>query len=304
MGSVIGRRLLQSALTVLAVSALVFAFMTLAGDPAVLLLPPEAGTADLERFRHALGLDRPAHVRYLVFMTRFWFDDAVHSFRYSDPLLPLVLGHLRWTLVLAAAAMTVAVGVALPLGSWAARRHGRAADVLIRLVAVVGESVPSFAAAIVLMYLLAVRVPLLPVAGLGFRHAVLPVATLALFQVAVLLRLLRSELLEALGQDYVRTARGTGVGEGAILARHALRNALIPVVAMAGLLLNGLVVGAVVVEPIFAGPGLGWLVVQSVFARDYPVVVAGATVAAVAVVLVNLLVDLLHVWIDPRVRMA
>jgi peptide/nickel transport system permease protein len=298
----IGRRLLQGALTVLVVSALVFAFMTMAGDPAILLLPPEAGTAELERFRHELGLDRPALVRYVTFMTRFWHSNAVRSFRYSDPLLPLILTHLRWTLVLAAAAMTVALAVALPLGAWAARRRGGAADILIRLVAVVGESVPSFVTAILLMFLLAVRFPILPVAGLGFLHAVLPVATLTLFQLAVLLRLLRSELLEVLGQDYVRTARAKGVGEGAIMGRHALRNALIPVVAMAGLLLNGLVVGAVVVEPIFAWPGLGWLLIQSVFARDYPVVVGGATIAAVVVTLVNLGVDVLQVWIDPRIR--
>lgn len=302
MGAFIGRRLLQGALTVLVVSALVFAFMTMAGDPAILLLPPEAGTAELERFRHELGLDRPALVRYVTFMTRFWHSTAVRSFRYSDPLLPLILSHLRWTLVLAAAAMGVALAVALPLGTWAARRRGGAADILIRLVAVVGESVPSFVTAILLMFLLAVRFPVLPVAGLGFLHAVLPVATLTLFQLAVLLRLLRSELLEVLGQDYVRTARAKGVGEGAIMGRHALRNALIPVVAMAGLLLNGLVLGAVVVEPIFAWPGLGWLLIQSVFARDYPVVVGGATIAAVVVTLVNLGVDVLQVWIDPRIR--
>jgi peptide/nickel transport system permease protein len=304
VGGFVGRRLLQSALTVVAVSALVFAFMTVAGDPAILLLPPEAGTAELERFRHELGLDRPAVVRYVAFMTRFWYSDAVRSFRYSDPLLPLILGHLRWTLVLAAAAMTAALAVALPLGAWAARRRGRAVDVAIRLVAVVGESVPSFVTAILLMSLLAVRYPILPVAGLGLSNAVLPVATLTLFQLAVLLRLLRSELLDVLGQDYVRTARSKGVGEPMVLARHALRNALIPVVAMAGLLLNGLVVGAVVVEPIFAWPGLGWLLVQSVFARDYPVVVGGATIAAVVVALVNLFVDVLQVWIDPRIRTA
>jgi peptide/nickel transport system permease protein len=302
VGAFIGRRLLQGALTVLVVSALVFAFMTMAGDPAILLLPPEAGTAELERFRHELGLDRPALVRYVTFMTRFWHSDAVRSFRYSDPLLPLILSHLRWTLVLAAAAMTVALGVALPLGGWAARRRGGVADILIRLVAVIGESVPSFVTAILLMFLLAVHFRVLPVAGLGVPHAVLPVATLTLLQLAVLLRLLRSELLDVLGQDYVRTARAKGVGEGAIMCRHALRNALIPVVAMAGLLLNGLVVGAVVVEPIFAWPGLGWLLVQSVFARDYPVVVGAATIAAVVITLVNLGMDILQVWIDPRIR--
>ena len=304
MGAFVGRRVAQGGLTVLAVSVLVFAFMTLAGDPALLLLPPEAGTAELEKFRHELGLDRPAHVRYVTLMAGLWRSDLVRSFRYSEPLLPLILGHLRWTLVLAGASMALAVGLAVPLGTWAARRRGRAPDVLIRLLAVVGESLPSFCVAILLMFLLAVRIPLLPVAGLGLAHAVLPVATLTLFQVAVLLRLLRSELLDVLGQDYVRTARGKGVGEAAVVARHALRNALIPVVAMAGLLLNGLVVGAVVVEPIFAWPGLGWLLVQSVLARDYPVVVGAATVAAVVVAAVNLVADLVLVWADPRIRTA
>jgi ABC-type dipeptide/oligopeptide/nickel transport system permease component len=302
VGVFVGRRVLQGALTVVAVSALVFSFMTLAGDPAILLLPPEAGTAELARFRQELGLDRPAYVRYATLMTGLWRSDVVRSFRYSDPLLPLILGHLRWTAVLATGSIGLALAIAIPLGVWAARHRGGVLDVCIRATAVIGESVPSFVVAILLMFALAVRLPLLPVAGLGLRQAILPLTTLTLFQVAVLLRLLRSELLDVLGQDYVRTARSKGLSERVILARHALRNALIPVVAMAGLLLNGLVVGAVVVEPIFAWPGLGWLLVQSVLARDYPVVVGAATVAAVVVALVNLLVDVVQVWIDPRVR--
>jgi peptide/nickel transport system permease protein len=300
----IGRRLGQAVVTVFVVSVVVFLLMNLAGDPAVLLLPPEAGAADLARFRHELGLDRPLYVQYVTFMARFWYSDAVRSFRYSDRLLPLVVSHLRWTLVLAGLAMAVAVLVALPLGALAALRRGRLVDVVIRLVAVLGESVPSFCTAIVLMFLFAVRFPVLPVAGLGVPHAVLPVATLALLQVAVLLRLFRGELLEVFGQDYIRTAHAKGLRGAAVLVRHAFRNAAIPVVAMAGLLLNFLVLGAVVVEPIFAWPGLGWLLVQSVLARDYPVVVGGATLAAVLVALINLGVDVLQVWIDPRIRVS
>jgi ABC-type dipeptide/oligopeptide/nickel transport system permease component len=300
----IGRRLAQAAVTVLVVSVVVFLLMHLAGDPAVLLLPAEAGTAELARFRHELGLDRPLHVQYAQFMTRFWYGDAVRSFRYSDRLLPLILGHLRWTLTLAGAAMTVAVLVAVPLGALAALRRGRGIDVAIRFLAVLGESVPSFCTAIVLMFVFAVRFPVLPVAGLGVSNAVLPVTTLALFQVAVLLRLFRGELLDALSQDFVRTARAKGLRERVVLVRHAVRNAALPVIAMAGLLLNFLVLGAVVVEPIFAWPGLGWLLVQSVLARDYPVVVGGATVAAVLVALVNLAVDVVQVWVDPRIRAA
>ncbi|MBI4278413.1 MAG: ABC transporter permease, partial [Armatimonadetes bacterium] len=255
----ISRRIAQAAITVLVVSIVVFGFMNVAGDPAALLLPPEASPSELEVFRRELGLDRPAHVRYFTFMTNFWYSDRVKSFRYSDRLMPLVLSHLRWTLVLATAALVVAMAVAIPLGAVAALHRGRIVDVLIRLVAVSGESVPSFVTGILLMYVLAVQFPIFPVAGLGLRNAVLPVTTLAMFQLAVLLRLFRSELLEVFGQDYIRTARAKGLWEQAVLVHHAFRNAAIPVLAMAGLLLNFLVLGAVVVEPIFAWPGLGWL---------------------------------------------
>ena len=304
MSRFIGRRLVQGAVTVLVVSVVVFLFMNLAGDPAALLLPPEAGTKELAKFRQELGLDRPAYVQYLTFMTKFWYSDTVRSFRYSDRLLPLILGHLRWTLVLAGAALVLALLVAIPLGAVAALHRARAVDVIIRFVAVAGESVPSFCTGILLMYMFAVQLAILPVAGLGLKHAVLPVTTLAMFQVAVLLRLFRSELLEVFGQDYIRTARAKGLWERLVLTRHAFRNAAIPVLAMAGLLLNVLVLGAVVVEPMFAWPGLGWLIVQSVLTRDYPVVVGAATIAAVFVAGINLLVDILLVWIDPRIRMA
>jgi ABC-type dipeptide/oligopeptide/nickel transport system permease component len=177
-------------------------------------------------------------------------------------------------------------------------------DVVIRLVAVAGDSVPSFCTGIVLMYIFAVQLAVLPVAGLGLKNAVLPVATLAMFQVAVLLRLFRSELLDVIRQDYIRTARAKGLWERLVLTRHAFKNAAIPMLSMAGLLLNVLVLGAVVVEPMFAWPGLGWLIVQSVLTRDYPVVVGAAAIAAVLVALINLSVDILLVWIDPRIRMA
>lgn len=298
------RRLAQSLVTVFAVSLIVFIFMNLAGDPAILLLPPEAKPADVQNLRESLGLNRPAYVRYFSFMTQFWYSDQVKSFRYNDRLLPLILGHLRWTLVLAVAALVLSLVIGIPLGTLAARRHTGAVDVAVRILAVLGESVPAFVTAIVFMFLFAVKYRVLPVAGLGLRNAVLPVATLVCLQMAILMRLFRSELLEVFSQDYIRTARSKGLRERAVLTRHAFRNAAIPVLTMAGLLLNYLVLGAVVVEPIFAWPGLGWLMVQSVSARDYPVVVGSATIAAVLVAMINLAVDVLQVWIDPRVRVA
>jgi peptide/nickel transport system permease protein len=300
----VGRRLAQSLVTVFAVSLIVFIFMNLAGDPAILLLPPEANAADVQHLRRALGLDRPAYAQYLSFMTQFWYSDQVKSFRYSDQLLPLILTHLRWTLVLAVTALAISLAIGIPLGTVAARNRARTVDVALRILAVLGESVPAFVTAIVLMFVFAVKYGVLPVAGLGLRNAILPVVTLVLLQVAVLMRLFRSELLEVFAQDYIRTARSKGLREWVVLTKHAFRNAAIPVLTMAGLLLNYLVLGAVVVEPIFAWPGLGWLIVQSVAARDYPVVVGGATIAAVLVALINLSVDVLQVWIDPRVRVT
>lgn len=298
----VSRRLAQSLITVFAVSVIVFIFMNLAGDPAILLLPPEAKPADVQLLRESLGLNRPAYVRYISFMTHFWYSDQIKSFKYNDRLLPLILTHLQWTLVLAVAALILSLAIGIPLGTLAARRRARAIDVAVRVIAVLGESIPAFVTAIVLMFLFAVQYRVLPVAGLGLRNAVLPVATLVCLQMAILMRLFRSELLDVFSQDYIRTARSKGLRERVVLTRHAFRNAAIPVLTMAGLLLNYLVLGAVVVEPIFAWPGLGWLMVQSVSARDYPVVVGAATIAAVLIAVINLAVDVLQVWIDPRVR--
>lgn len=296
-------RLAQSVVTVFVVSVLVFLFMHLAGDPVILLLPPEAKAEDIESFRHLFGLDRPLYVQYLEFMGKFWYSDTVKSFKFHDPLLPLVLSHLRWTLVLAMGTLMLSLLIAIPLGTITALYRGRFFDVVIRMIAVFGQSIPPFWTAMILMLLFAVKWDLLPVAGLGVKQAILPIVTLASFQIAVLLRLFRSEMLEVLNQDYIRTARSKGLQEVFVVTRHAFKNAAIPVLAMAGLLLNFLVLGAVVVEPIFAWPGLGWLVVQSVFARDFPVVVAAAIIAAVVVALINLATDILHVWFDPRVRL-
>jgi ABC-type dipeptide/oligopeptide/nickel transport system permease component len=217
-------------------------------------------------------------------------------------LLPLVLQHLKFTLILAALTIVASSLLAVPLGIFSALRRGSVMDVGIRLVAVMGQSMPSFWVAMLLMLILAVHLRLFPVSGVGVKNIVLPAMTLAFFQMAVLLRLVRSEMLEVMGQEYVRTARAKGVPELWVTIRHGLKNAAIPVITVMGLQFGALVQGAIVVEPIFAWPGLGWLLVESIAARDFPVVVAGATIAAVFVTLVNLIVDLLYSWLDPRIR--
>ena len=302
MHRLIIERLIQSAVIVAVVSVIVFLFVHASGDPAALLVPEQASPADAANYRKALGLDRPVYEQYFQFMSHFWFSDTVKSFRFQQPLLPLVLQHLKFTLILAGLTIVVSSLLAVPLGIFAALRRGSVMDVGIRLVAVMGQSMPSFWVAMLLMLILAVHLRLFPVSGVGVAQVVLPAMTLAFFQVAVLLRLVRSEMLEVMGQEYVRTARAKGVPELWVTIRHALKNAAIPVITVMGLQFGALVQGAIVVEPIFAWPGLGWLLVESIAARDFPVVVAGAIIAAVFVTLVNLIVDLLYGWLDPRIR--
>jgi len=298
------QRLLQALATIIVVSIVVFLFVHLSGDPSALLLPDQATPEDIARLRAQLGLDRPLHIQYLAFMRDFWRGEALKSFRYDLPVLPLVLGALRWTLVLVGVAMLIAIVVAIPLGTVAALTRGSLLDVAIRVLAVFGQSMPSFWVAMMLMLFIAVKLKLLPVSGLGWRHAILPIATLTFFQIAVLLRLFRSEMLEVIHQDYIRTARVKGLGETAVVYRHAFKNTAIPVVTMVGLQFSTLVTGAVVTEPIFAWPGVGFLLVNSVFLRDYPVVVGAAMVAAIIVTTVNLGVDILYSLLDPRIRLS
>lgn len=304
MSGFIVRRAIQAVFTVIVVSIVVFLFVQLSGDPVALLVPEEASVEDIARIRAKLGLDRPLHIQYLLFMRDFWRGETLKSFRYYEPLLPLILGAFRWTLVLAAGAMFIAVVFGLPLGALAALKRGSILDVVIRVVAIFGQSMPSFWVAMLLMLFVSVKLQWLPVSGLGLKNAVLPMLTLAFFQIAVLLRLFRSEMLEVIHQDYIRTARSKGLTEQVVIYRHTLKNAILPVLTMTGLQLGNLVLGAVVVEPIFAWPGLGQLMVNSVFARDFPVVVGGAIVAAVIVTAMNLLVDILYGALDPRIRVA
>jgi peptide/nickel transport system permease protein len=295
-------RLIQSVVIVVVVSVIVFLFVHASGDPAALLVPEQATAADAANYRKALGLDRPIYEQYVQFMSHFWFSVTVKSFRFQQPLLPLVLQHLKFTLILAALTIVASSLLAVPLGIFSALRRGSVMDVGIRLVAVMGQSMPIFWVAMLLMLILAVHLRLFPVSGVGVKNIVLPAMTLAFFQLAVLLRLVRSEMLEVMGQEYVRTARAKGVPELWVTIRHGLKNAAIPVITVMGLQFGALVQGAIVVEPIFAWPGLGWLLVESIAARDFPVVVAGAIIAAVFVTLVNLIVDLLYGWLDPRIR--
>ena len=299
----VARRLLHTALVTLGVVTLAFVALRLSGDPAATMLPGDASVDELRDLRHALGLDRPLHVQYVVFLGGAVRGDFGDSFRHQQPAFGLVLERLPATLELAFAALLLAVAVALPLGIVAAIYRGRAVDMLAMGFAVVGQATPYFWMGIMLILVVSVELGWLPTSGRGgWPHLILPAVTLGTHFAASLARLTRTSMLEVLGQNFVTTARAKGLGEPRVVLAHALKNAAVPVVTLIGLQFGTLLGGAVVTETIFAWPGVGRLAVQSIFVRDYPVVQAGVLVLALVFVAINLAVDLLYGTLDPRIR--
>lgn len=298
------RRLLQAAAVLFGVSLVTFLLLHLTGDPVGLLLPPDAGPDEQERLRHLLGLDSPLPVQYVRFAAGALRGDFGESIRQAEPASSLVLERLPATLELTVAAMLLAVIVALPAGIVAATHRGRAFDQLAMAVSLLGQSVPSFWLGIMLVLFFGVQLGWLPVAGrdAGWQSLVLPAVTLSMFSMARTARLVRSGMIDVLGQDFIRTARAKGLAERLVLRRHALRHALVPVVTVLGLDLAHLLGGAVIVETIFAWPGIGRLTVSAIGARDYPVVQAAVFLVAAGYVLVNFLVDVGYAWLNPQVR--
>jgi ABC-type dipeptide/oligopeptide/nickel transport system permease component len=297
------RRLGQAVLVVVGVSLVVFFVIRLTGDPAYLMLSPDASEADRLRFVRELGLDRPLYVQYAVFAKRAVQGDLGRSLRYRQPALPLVLERLPATIELALAALIVSLTVAVPAGVIAAVRRNTAYDNLTMLSALFGQSMPVFWLGIMLILLFSVRLELFPTSGRGsLAHLVLPALTLGLYSTARVTRLVRAGMLDVIGQEYIRTAWAKGLPERRVIGKHALRNTLIPVVTIVGLELGGLLSGAVITETIFAWPGVGRLAVTAIFQRDYPLVQAVVLVTALVFVFSNLLVDLVYGWLDPRIR--
>jgi ABC-type dipeptide/oligopeptide/nickel transport system permease component len=287
------------------VVTLAFVALRMSGDPASNLLPGNASVEELTNLRHSLGLDRPIWEQYLSFWAGALRGDFGTSLRHQASAMDLVLERFPATLQLTFAALLLALVVALPLGVIAAVLRGRLADQLAMGLSVVGQAMPSFWMGILLIMVFAVQLDWFPTSGRGgLEYLVLPAVTLGVHFTALLARLTRTSMLEVLGQDYLTTARAKGLGERAIILRHALKNAAIPIVTLVGLQLGTLLGGAVVTETIFAWPGVGRLAVQSIFNRDYPVVQASVFVLALSFVLINLLVDLAYGYLDPRVRVA
>jgi ABC-type dipeptide/oligopeptide/nickel transport system permease component len=297
------RKIFHTLFVALGVVTLAFAALRLSGDPAATMLPGDASVDELRDLRAALGLDRPLWLQYLHFLGSALRADFGDSFRHQQPALPLVLERLPATLELAGAALLLAVVVALPLGVLAAIYRGRAIDVIAMAFAVVGQATPYFWMGIMLILIVSVELGWLPTSGRGgLERLILPAVTLGSHFAAVLARLTRTSMLEVLGQQFVVTARAKGLSEWRVILAHTLKNAAVPVVTLIGLQFGTLLGGAVVTETIFAWPGVGRLAVQSIFARDYPVVQAGVFVLALTFVAINLVVDLTYGVLDPRIR--
>jgi peptide/nickel transport system permease protein len=301
----IAGRVATAVLVILGVSLVSFVLTFLTGDPAEIMLPPGATAEQMATFRAAWGFDDPLPVQYWRFLVRAVHGDFGTSLRHGQSSLPLIAARLPATFQLTVTAMLLAIAAAVPLGVLAATHRGGKVDLLAMGVALLGQSVPNFWLAIMMILLFAVSWGVLPTSGRGgWTHVVMPAAAIAINLMALLTRLVRTAVIEVLSEDYVRTARSKGLRELFVVSRHAVPNALIPLVTVIGLQFGYILGGAVVIETIFTWPGVGLFTIQAILNRDYPVVQASVFILATAVVLINLAVDLLYVWLDPRIRVA
>lgn len=307
------RRLLLSIPVLFFVSLIVFSLISLIpGDPARVMLGEEASHEALEALRKEMGLDRPMIVRYTIWLNHVVRGDLGRSVRDRRPVLQTLLQKIPVTAQLAVASLMVAWAIAIPAGALAAWKRRSVVDYAATTVALAGISIPNFWLGIMLIYLLAVNYRFLPPSGyvepwvdLGrnLKLMVMPSIVLGSTLAALVMRLLRSSMLEVLSSDYIRTARAKGLSDRVLVVRHAMKNAMIPVATIMGLQLGGLLGGAVITESIFAVPGIGRLAIEAILARDYPMVQGVVLFAAVAVVGVNLTVDLVYAFLDPRIRL-
>jgi peptide/nickel transport system permease protein len=303
MKGFIVRRLGYSLLSLFLLSATIFAFVRVTGDPAVLLTEPGASQADLDQVRQQLGLDRPLVTQYVTFVTNFIRGDFGQSFYYRTPVLELYLSRLPNSLLLAVTAMLLSLLIGIPTGVIAAVRVNGWWDSAGKIFALLGLSLPSFWVGLVFILFFSVYLNWLPSSGSGTPlHLIMPAFALGWFFAAAHMRLARSSMLEVLGSEYVKLARLKGLPEARVIAKHAFKNALIPVLTLAGINLVLMINVAVVVETVFAWPGIGRLLYEGIAFRDFPVVQAIVILGGAMIVAVNLLVDVLYAAIDPRIR--
>ncbi len=303
MSGYLAQRALGALIAIVGVSAVVFIILRLSGDPAALLLDSSATPQDYLELRQVLGLDDSLPVQYVRFMGGVVQGEFGDSFRYKQPAMSVVLQRLPMTAELAVAALLLTLVVAVPLGILAAVRQGSAVDHLVSILTLLGQAMPTFWLGIVLILLVSVNWALLPVSGSGTpMHLILPAVTLAAHPISKFARLTRSEMLEVLRQDYIRTARAKGLSESVVQYQHALRNAAVALITILGLDVGYLLGGSIIVETVFAWPGIGRLMMDAISQRDFPLVQANVFLMASIVVAANFVVDLAYLYLDPRIR--
>ena len=296
------KRLWHTVYVVIGISMISFFFIHLSGDPVLLMLPGDASDQEIEELREQLGFNDPLYVQYVRFASKAIRGDFGESLYYHVPVMELVIERLPASLELAVAAMVFALVLAVPIGIISAVRRGSMLDMGSMLGALLGLSMPHFWLGIMLMLLFSVHLGWLPTSGRGtMAHLIMPAVSLGLSLMAMFARLTRSVMLEVLSLDYIRTARAKGLREEIVISKHALKNALIPLVTVAGMQFGFLIGGTVIIETVFAWPGLGRLVIQAIFSRDYPLVQAIVFILSLLFVGMNLLVDILYVYLDPQI---
>ncbi|MBZ6078434.1 ABC transporter permease [Microvirga puerhi] len=298
------RRIGQVIGTVFGVVTLIFFLQRLTGDPTYLLVPETATQADIDAMRAALGFDRPLFIQYLAFLKQIASFDLGRSVIQNVPVWDIIASRLPYTLQLAGGALLVACGLGIPIGVLLALYRDHPASRLLASVVLAAQSMPTFWSGIILIMIFAVTLGWLPPSSTGgIEHLIMPSLALGLLSMATFARITRTALLDELSKDYVRTARSRGVPMGLLLRRHLARNASIPVITVAALEISNLLAGAVIVETVFAWPGLGQVTVQSILARDFLVVQGIVILGAFVTVALNLAADLLYSAVDPRIRL-
>lgn len=305
MSRYVARRLAQVIPTLFIIVTVVFMMLYIVGDPVPLMLGDDATPEQVATLREALGLDKPLHVQYGTYVVNAIQLDFGTSYRYGLDALPIVLERLPATLLLAASSLAFAIVISIPLGIWSAVHRGSRLDAFVSGISVLAKAMPNFWFAIMLILLFSVALSMLPVSGTGtYAHLVLPTIALGTGTAAEITRLVRSSMIDTLSQDFIRTARGKGIGDRVVLYRHALRNVFVPVTSITLLQFTGLLNGALVTEAVFAWPGMGQLLVSSITQRDMAVVQAAVFTVAIMVIAVNLLADIAFKVADRRIQLS
>lgn len=298
------RRVVQAIVTILGVTTLVFFVQRLTGDPTLLLLPETATQADVDAMRHTLGLDRPLIAQYASYLWDVLHLDFGRSYTQFVPVGQLIAPRIPYTLALTGCALVIALGIGVPVGVVLALYRDNKATRLLMGVVIAAQSMPTFWSGILLMLIFAVTLGWLPASGAaGFESIILPAVALGLLSMATFARVTRMAVIDELSKHYVRTAKSKGISTFRLITHHLLRNASIPVITIAALEISNLLAGAVIVETVFAWPGLGLLTIQSVVSRDFMVVQSIVLIAAFITVFLNLFADLLYAAVDPRIRL-